>query len=105
MKMYKCEDCGHLFEEGEERRYTESRGEYFGAPAEESYVGCPLCGGSYEPIKPCKLCETYEHDSDDEYCEDCRIDVKKRFVTLIKGNFLADEIELLKEVYEGELVI
>lgn len=63
--MFKCLDCGHLFEDGEQARYTESHG--------ESYDGCPLCGGAYEDTKPCTRCGS-EHLEDDLYhgiCLEC----------------------------------
>ena len=50
--MYKCLECGNLFEEGEQKRMRECVGEYWGSPAYQEYAVCPCCGGSYEEISP-----------------------------------------------------
>ena len=52
----KCVECGHIFEEGEQARWSESRGEFWGVPCSEEMSGCPLCHGGYEKTKPCKIC-------------------------------------------------
>ena len=69
--MYRCENCGHLFEEGEQAVWEERHG--FDAPPYEKWSGCPLCHGDYEETKPCKKCGA-EH-TDDELiegvCEEC----------------------------------
>lgn len=49
MTTYKCDDCGYIFEEGEEQYWTESHG--------ERWVGCPRCKGSFEE---------YDEDGEDE---------------------------------------
>lgn len=78
--MYSCENCGHLFEEGEQARWTEEHG--------EEWDGCPLCRGSYEEVHQCDECgdwhyaeelysgwcgrclqETINYDTFFEYCE------------------------------------
>mgnify|MGYP003293761269 CR=1 FL=1 len=63
--MYKCESCGHLFEEGEQARWTEEHG--------EKWDGCPLCRGGYEEVHQCKECGEW-HTEDELYegwCEKC----------------------------------
>ena len=63
--MYKCEDCGHLFEEGEQAVWTEEHG--------EKWSGCPLCRGGYEEVHQCKECDEW-HTEDELYsgwCEKC----------------------------------
>lgn len=70
---YKCLECGHIFDEGEQARWIESRGEYWGTPCSEEMSGCPLCKGEYEKTKPCKICGS-EHLSDEldgGVCEEC----------------------------------
>lgn len=39
--MFKCEDCGATFEEVS--TYQECVGEYWGAPAYETFGCCPRC--------------------------------------------------------------
>ena len=70
---YKCLDCGHIFEEGEQAFWSESRGEYWGEPCSEEVSGCPLCRGDYEKTIPCEICGA-EHTRDELFggvCEEC----------------------------------
>lgn len=71
---YKCFDCGHIFEDGEEARWEESRGEYWGVPCSETVTGCPLCKGDYEKTVKCKRCESecLEEELTNDLCEHCR---------------------------------
>lgn len=59
--MLKCLECGHLFEEGEEKRWVEPHG--------EELSGCPICTGAYEEIEPCEICGKYENGQD--VCDEC----------------------------------
>lgn len=63
--MYKCENCGHLFEEGEQARWTEEHGEKFD--------GCPLCRGGYEEVHQCKECGDWNTENElyEGWCEKC----------------------------------
>ena len=90
--MLKCKECGHLFEDGEQARWTEVHGEV--------WESCPICKGSFEEIEPCKICGSYS--SGEEYCEDCKKDVKKRFAEFVEREFSKKERELLNELYDGE---
>ena len=71
--MFKCCDCGHLFEEGEQTRWTESRGECWGSSCNESMQGCPLCKGNYEEVKLCKECGDWhtEDELTNGLCDQC----------------------------------
>lgn len=69
--MYKCLDCGHIFEEGEQVEWEERHG--FDDGLYEKLSGCPLCNGEYEDTVPCKHCG-WEHSSDELYdgwCKEC----------------------------------
>lgn len=57
--MYKCVECGHLFEEGEEAVWAEDRGEFWGRPVTEECSGCPDCRGDYEEVYQCESCEEW----------------------------------------------
>ena len=62
---FKCCECGHLFESGEERRWTESYG--------EEMSGCPVCEGAYEETVQCSICgsEHLADELDGGVCEEC----------------------------------
>ncbi len=70
---YKCLDCGNIFDEGEEARWTENMGEYWGTPCLESMTGCPLCRGDYDETIPCEICgsEHLENELNNGICEEC----------------------------------
>lgn len=53
---YKCFECGHLFDLGEERVWTEDYG--------ETVSGCPICGGAYKEAEPCRHCGSKQLDVD-----------------------------------------
>ena len=69
--MYKCENCGHLFEEGEQAVWEEKHGFDYG-PYEERR-GCPMCMGDYEELHQCKGCDEWHADDEmyDDWCEEC----------------------------------
>lgn len=62
---YKCIECGHIFESGEESRWTESYG--------EEMSGCPVCAGGYEETVQCSICgsEHLADELDGGVCEAC----------------------------------
>lgn len=69
--MYRCENCGHLFEEGEQAVWEEKHG-FIDGPFEK-WSGCPLCKSDYEEVRQCKECEEW-HTEDELYsglCESC----------------------------------
>lgn len=71
--MYRCENCGHLFEEGEQAVWYENQGECNGVTAMEKFSGCPICKGDYEEVHQCKKCGDW-HTEDELYegwCEKC----------------------------------
>ena len=69
--MYRCENCGHLFEEGEQTVWHENYGAEIGG---ETFDGCPLCRGDYEEVHQCKECGDWHTDDElyDGWCEKCR---------------------------------
>ncbi len=70
---YRCLECGHIFEEGEQARWSESRGEYWGTPCSEEMSGCPICKGEYEETTPCEICgsEHLEYELTGGVCDEC----------------------------------
>ena len=77
--MYKCLDCGHIFEDGEEKRYTENVGECFGFPAYQEFRSCPICGGDFEETVRCEICgeEHLSEELNGGVCDSC-IDQKRK---------------------------
>lgn len=76
---YKCVECGNIFEEGEQIRWDEDRGEFWGSSCSETMSGCPCCGGSYEETKACEICgsEHLENELLNGVCEECINEYKK----------------------------
>ena len=71
--MFKCCECGHLFEDGEQAIWYENQGECHGRIAMEKFCGCPMCKGDYEEVHQCKECGDW-HTEDELYsgwCEKC----------------------------------
>ena len=71
--MYRCENCGHLFEEGEQAVWYENQGECHGVTAMERFSGCPLCHDDYNEVYQCNECGDW-HYADELYscwCEKC----------------------------------
>ena len=95
--MLRCLECGHIFEEGERHEWKETRGEYWGQPAYETVVGCPICGGAYEETKPCVVCKSEQLD-DDLYggiCKSCLAEYENDLETCLKlGAIDKEEIEI-----------
>ena len=52
--MYRCCECGNLFEEGEQAVWEETHG--LDSPPYEAWSGCPVCKGGYEEVYQCKDC-------------------------------------------------
>ena len=71
--MFKCCECGHLFEEGEQAVWYENQGEFHGRIAMEKFGGCPICKGDYEEVHQCKECDEWHTEDElyDGWCEKC----------------------------------
>ena len=68
---YRCLECGHIFEEGEQAIWEETHG--LDTPPYEKFSGCPICKSAYEETIPCKICGS-EHLEEELYgciCEEC----------------------------------
>lgn len=69
--MYRCENCSHLFEEGEQAVWEERHG--LDTSPYEKWDGCPICKGGYEEVHQCQECDEW-HTEDELYsgwCEKC----------------------------------
>lgn len=69
---YRCLECGHIFEDGEQARWVEHH-PYGMSYATESFSGCPLCKGEFGETKQCKICggEFLEDELEDGVCDIC----------------------------------
>ena len=69
--MYRCCECGNLFEEGEQAVWEEHHG--LDSPPYEKWSGCPVCKGDYEEVHQCKECGDWHSDDElyDGWCEKC----------------------------------
>lgn len=93
--MFKCSNCGYLFEAGEWEEWEENGGEIWHA--------CPVCKDTdFDEINPCKICGSYDHNIYEDYCDDCKHDVQSRFQTFLNMSFDEEERKLLNELYDGE---
>lgn len=71
--MYKCADCGRVFEEDDLYRWEERHG--LDSPPYEQWAGCPSCHStSYEEAHLCNGCGEYFAEGDDYgggWCHEC----------------------------------
>lgn len=68
---YKCLECGHVFEDGEQAKWIESYGFIDGTG--EKFEGCPNCNGSFAETRQCDNCK-HEFLEDELYsglCAEC----------------------------------
>ena len=93
--MFKCCECGHLFEDGEQAIWYENQGECHGRIAMEKFGGCPMCKGDYEEVHQCKECD--EWHTEDElwggYCFDC---LKEKCTREIAIDYIVDITDYLE---------
>lgn len=68
--MFRCCECGNLFEEGEQAVWHENYGAEIGG---EMFNGCPVCKGDYEEVHQCKECGDWHYEDElyDGWCEKC----------------------------------
>lgn len=69
--FYKCLNCGHIFEEGEEKCIKEMHG-FANGNGEEFFV-CPSCGGDFEETVQCSICGSHFLDGEltNGVCDTC----------------------------------
>lgn len=70
---YKCNECGHVFEDSEVGRYEENMGECFGVSAYQSFDCCPVCKGDFSEACVCEVCGKVccEDELTDGVCGGC----------------------------------
>lgn len=96
--MFKCNDCGHLFEEGDEKIWESVIGEYGGADVYIKNSGCPVCRGDYEEITPCEKCGSYHGiEPGEKFCKTCANELIKTFRVYMLTNYTENERKFLEE--------
>jgi hypothetical protein len=87
MGWYKCNGCGHTFEDGEFAKKEEYRGVCHGTPAYENVYCCECCGSDdICDAEVCSKCGTVvaEDDFFDGLCEECSRDIYMEYKYDIK---------------------
>lgn len=71
--MFKCLNCGHIFEKGEETHWHDVPVEFWGNVCAEDAAGCPICKGEYEETTQCIVCGSQHFESEliDSICKNC----------------------------------
>lgn len=93
---YRCLECGHIFENGEQATWYEHHPYGMGTASEE-FSGCPLCKGNFEETKQCKICggEFLENELlGDCVCEDCVKEHKRDLKTCYAISETAEKQEI-----------
>jgi hypothetical protein len=105
--IYRCRDCGEVFDEDEIVTHTGYLSEAWGRPIYETVSESPCCGGSYEEAKKCSICGQYEDmECGDKWCANCYTDIIKTFNQLMIDNFTEEAMNMLRELIDnGELII
>lgn len=99
--MYKCYDCGHVFDDDECGTYEE-RYPYGSTYATQTFSTCPMCGGDFGEAKECEICGEYFFEDELEagyYCDECLKDAvtTDNFLEFALDGFKADEVSFLEE--------
>lgn len=90
--MFKCNDCGCIFEEPETTR--EFHGLDYGY---ENQFSCPNCGGTdYEDSQSCEICG--EEAWGDCFCENC-INEARLMLKVDFGHFPTARMESLTDLF------
>lgn len=91
---YFCTDCGNLFEDGEEGRYTDTLDYIDRDPYQEPRTCCPVCGGDFVEAEICSVCGS-ANDPDKmigKFCPECleeqmTPEIMKKYISLDLENF------------------
>ena len=89
--MYKCEDCGYIFDEP--REYSDMENEY-GCNG-LTWSGCPKCAGNYEEVKKCDYCGKWI-PLNEFACDHCQQILQKRLREVL-SQFDEEELEYFRE--------
>lgn len=79
---FKCLDCGHIFDEGEEGFYEEDYGIFWGSRMTERQPCCPSCNSEYfEEACRCERCKGVflEDELEEGLCEECCDELEEEY--------------------------
>lgn len=79
---YKCENCEHIFEEGEEARGSSFLAFYGDEKVLVDYIACPCCGSdNIVKATKCQKCGKIliEDETKEGYCEKCAKEIVSRY--------------------------
>lgn len=101
--MFKCANCGHIFDDGEAKVTREYHDEIPGGFYEE-FTSCPVCGGDYEETYHCEKCGgefLWSELRGAYYCEDClkdalTVDSFLEFAKYADGNSGESEVHTVE---------
>lgn len=114
MAVYKCLECGHIFEDVEAYDWVE--------PSGERFTGCPVCFCAYGEAYQCNRCRSY-HLPDELYegmCLECLKELStpqniadwcetdtllaEQFYAFYYDSLIADSSEQLRQLLRGGLL-
>ena len=93
--MYKCLDCGHIFDEGEQINWEDGHG--FDTPPFEKWSTCPKCRrGLYEETVRCVVCcsEHLESEMNNNVCDECIDSYRNNFDACYNISKKTEDIEI-----------
>ena len=97
--MYKCDDCGLIF--NEPKAFYEHHGEGMN----EMFIACPECGGAFSNVEKCVICGEI-HTEIGDYCKSCKEEIDdmfSRFIRNVQNEFDIDRnkaVELINNSFE-----
>ncbi|MBQ6346530.1 MAG: hypothetical protein IJI71_03115 [Clostridia bacterium] len=94
---YRCEDCGHVFDADEARKYYEPDTGW-------RELQCPSCRSpELVEVRECKFCgedeDAYRLTSDG-YCRACVRKTREKFNAFLDKHFEKEELEILKDQWD-----
>lgn len=96
--MYKCLNCGHVFDEGEQQILKDNHGMEGGFYEKMSV--CPMCGGDYEEAEYCQRCEQVfiKDKLFNGICEDC-LNARADYDTVLRYLNDTNQLEVFADFY------
>lgn len=101
--MYRCTECGHLFDEP--KHYFVDRN----CDHPEEMYSCPYCNDgdtAYDEVKLCPLCEenyvAIDSHGHVDFCDKCKENIRKKYAKLITDNFREDDYDYIYDFSDGK---